>query len=116
MSEPISILTELKIKFGDGIIVYQQETKNTFPTLWIDANQVISVLNFLKNEAHPPYKMLYDLTAIDEQARVFRENQPPSRFTVVYQLLSFVRNEFIRLKVALNEEKPIVQTLTSLWT
>lgn len=115
MSESLSIITELKNRFGEGIIVYQQETKNSFPTLWINRDQVISVLTFLKNEVSSPYKMLYDLTAIDEQARVFRVKQPPSCFTVVYQLLSFGRNEFIRLKVALNGAEPSVDSMTSIW-
>ena len=45
--------------------------------------------------------MLYDLTAIDERMRVHREGQPASDFTVVYHLLSFSRNEYIRIKVPL---------------
>ena len=44
--------------------------------------------------------MLYDLTAIDERMRTHREGQPASDFTVVYHLLSFERNEDVRLKVA----------------
>lgn len=71
MSSPI-IITDLKTKFGSEIIMYEQETRNSFPTLWIHADQLISVLTFLKNEVALPYKMLYDLTAIDEQARVYR--------------------------------------------
>lgn len=114
MSTPI-IITDLKTKFGGDVIVYQQETRSSFPTLWIHVAQLIPVLTFLKNEVHSPYKMLYDLTAIDEQARVYRGQQPPSRFTVVYQLLSFERNEFIQLKVPLNEEAPVLPSLTALW-
>lgn len=115
MPEEASIVTELQIKFDQEIIVHLQETKNSFPTLWIGAAQIIPVLTFLKNEVNLPYKMLYDLTAIDEQARVYKGTQPLSRFTVVYQLLSFERNEFIRLKVALNDKEPILPSLTGLW-
>ena len=59
------------------------------------------ILRYLKLEAERPYRMLYDLTAIDERMRVHREGQPASDFTVVYHLLSFDRNADIRLKVAL---------------
>ena len=50
--------------------------------------------------------MLYDLTAIDERKRVHREGQPASDFTVVYHLLSYDRNEYIRIKVALTRDQP----------
>ena len=61
------------------------------------------VLRYLKLEAERPYRMLYDLTAIDERTRAHRDDQPASRFTVIYHLLSFERNADIRLKVALTE-------------
>ena len=54
--------------------------------------------------------MLYDLTAIDERMRVHREGQPASDFTVVYHLLSFDRNEYIRIKVPLKREQPPIDT------
>lgn len=92
------ITSILKDQFLD-VILCIQETKDEFPTLWIQGNHIVDVLHFLKNEVDLPFKMLYDLTAIDEQARKFRNGQPESRFTVVYQLLSFERNAFLRLKV-----------------
>ncbi len=92
-----------------------QETKDEFPTLWIQDKNIIEVLRFLKNKVDLPFKMLYDLTAIDEQARKFRHGQPESRFTIVYQLLSFERNAFLRLKVALTSTEPALETATSVW-
>ena len=52
-------------------------------------DRVPAVLRFLKEEIEQPYKMLYDLTAIDERMRQHRDGQPASDFTVVYHLLSF---------------------------
>ncbi len=51
--------------------------------------------------------MLYDLSAIDERTRANRQGQPASDFTVFYHLLSYARNEDIRLKVALRGEHPV---------
>jgi NADH-quinone oxidoreductase subunit C/D len=59
--------------------------------------------------------MLYDLTAIDERERVNREGQPASDFTVVYHLLSFDRNQYVRVKTALQEGRMSVPTATDLW-
>jgi NADH-quinone oxidoreductase subunit C/D len=72
------------------------------------------VLQYLKLGSERPYRMLYDLTAIDERERTHREGQPPADFTVVYQLLSFVRNEDVRLKVALTDGQA-APTITDLW-
>ncbi len=44
-----------------------------------------------------------------------RPRQPDSDFTVVYQLLSFDRNEYLRIKVALQGEYPSIRTITDLW-
>ena len=59
--------------------------------------------------------MLYDLSAIDERMRVHREGQPASDFTVVYHLLSFERNEYMRIKVALAEDRLSLPTITGIW-
>ncbi len=59
--------------------------------------------------------MLYDLTAIDERMRQHREGQPASDFTVVYHLLSFDRNEYLRIKVALAEGRLSLPTITHIW-
>jgi NADH-quinone oxidoreductase subunit C/D len=37
---------------------------------------VSPLLRFLKEEIDQPYKMLYDLSAIDERMRVHRDGQP----------------------------------------
>lgn len=104
----------LEEKFTDSLLAVQ-ETRDEFPTLWIKPGSIVSVLDFLKNEVEHPFKMLYDLTAIDEQARVHRAGQPASTYTIVYLLLSFERNDYIRLKVAVNGEELSTPTVTSVW-
>jgi NADH-quinone oxidoreductase subunit C/D len=111
MTDIVSIIGS---QFADAILM-RQDTKDEFPTLWIDADHIVPVLTFLKNEIDQPYKMLYDLTAIDEQARIHGRGQPESRFTIVYQLLSFTRNAFLRLKVPLTDAEPIVASITDVW-
>jgi NADH-quinone oxidoreductase subunit C/D len=111
MTDVVSILKE---KFG-GAVTAVQETKDEFPTVWITADSLLTITDFLKNRIDQPYKMLYDLTAIDEQARIHRSDQPESKFTIVYQLLSFERNTFLRIKVplpAIGQEAP---SITSVW-
>jgi NADH-quinone oxidoreductase subunit C/D len=109
-----TIRNELQDKFGAEAFT-MQETPDRIPTLWITRESLHEVVYFLKREVAQPYKLLYDLTAIDERARAHREGQPTSDFTVVYHLLSLSRNEYIRIKVPLREADLHVPTLTDLW-
>ena len=97
-------------QFGEDLFV-AQHCADQIPTLWVDRNRLIEVLEFLK----PSFSMLYDLFAIDERTRVHRNGQPDADYTVVYQLLSMQRNEDLRIKVALTAADLSVPTATSIW-
>jgi NADH-quinone oxidoreductase subunit C/D len=105
---------DLKNKFGDAVIDFQS-TRDEVPTLWVMKDEIIDVLRYVKSEISQPFKMLFDLTAIDERTRAHREGQPNSDFTIVYHLLSFERNSDLRIKVPLEGEYPSVKSITSLW-
>lgn len=92
-----------------------QNTCDGIPTFWVERDDIHTVLAKLRWEVEQPYRMLYDLTAIDERTRQHREGQPASDFTVVYHLFSFERNAFMRLKVPLREDAPSVKTATDIW-
>ncbi|MBP6874442.1 MAG: NADH-quinone oxidoreductase subunit C/D [Candidatus Eisenbacteria bacterium] len=89
--------------------------RDGIPTFWVPAEKILETLRYLKHGIDQPYRMLYDLTAIDERWRAHREGQPPSDFTVVYQLYSFDRNAFVRLKTPLVEESLAVPSATGVW-
>jgi NADH-quinone oxidoreductase subunit C/D len=114
MNEPENLYQELNKRFGPAVLA-QQETRDNFPTIWMSKDRILDVLRFLKNDLPQPFRMLYDLTAIDERMRTHRDGQPPSDFTLVYQLLSFDRNSDLRIKVPLLGENPSLPSATSLW-
>ncbi len=103
MNDTQDVIQELQARFGGSFST--QPTRDGIPTLWVTDGQVGPVLRFLKEDARPPYRMLYDLTAIDERQRTNRSNQPDSDFTIVYHLLSFERNSDVRIKVPLKKDK-----------
>ena len=92
-----------------------QVTADGTPTLWVSRDRIIEVLGYLRAESTPAYRMLYDLTAIDERARHNRPGQPDSDFTVVYHLLSLKPVAEVRLKVALLEDDLHLPTATTVW-
>ncbi len=112
--EQTSIISDLQSTFGDAILAVQP-TRDEIPTLWVARDRARDVLSHLKTAIDGPYKMLYDLTAIDERVRGNRGNQPASDFTVAYHLLSFDRNADLRIKVPLPAERPSLPSITGLW-
>ena len=114
MNNQSNIIEQLKNKFGAERII-EQKTSDDVPTVWITRDDICKCMRFLKSGVGQPYRMLYDLTAIDERTRENRQGQPDSDFTVVYHLLSFDRNEYIRIKTALKGEHPSVPTISRIW-
>src|SRR5687768_6199777 len=110
-----NLLTDhLRLKFGE--IFTEQQTKDEMLTLWVPLDRLKELLAYLKHELPQPYPLLYDLTAIDERTRNRNSNgYPASTFTIVYNLFSFERNNFIRIKCGLKEEYPTVPSITTLW-
>ncbi|MBD3336267.1 MAG: NADH-quinone oxidoreductase subunit C/D [Candidatus Eisenbacteria bacterium] len=92
-----------------------QTTRDKIPTVWIPAPRIRDVLRYLKSEIQHPFRMLYDLTAIDERERTHREGQPAADFTIVYLLYSFDRNAFVRIKVALQGDAPHIDSAVPVW-
>jgi NADH-quinone oxidoreductase subunit C/D len=113
IAAPPTIAQEIKDRLGQWAM--PQETHDHIPTFWVAKDRVSTVLRFLKEEVERPYKMLYDLSAIDERMRVHRDGQPASDLTVVYHLLSFARNEYIRIEVALAEGQLSLPSITDIW-
>jgi len=104
------IVRELTERTGSDDFVIQSP-RDGITTLWIPKQNLRATLRYLKSS----YALLFDLTAIDERQRIHRQGLPDSEFTVVYHLLSFERNEDIRLKVALNEADLSVPTISDMW-
>lgn len=109
---PITLTDTLRERFPEIAV---QETCDGIPTVWVNRPRHREVLRYLKEDVERPYRMLYDLTAIDERMRQRRDGQPPSDFTVVYTLLSFDRNGYARVKVPLEGEQPSIETITDIW-
>jgi NADH-quinone oxidoreductase subunit C/D len=113
MIASLTITQEITDRLGGAVVL--QDTLDQIPTVWVGKTRVRDLLRFLKEEVDRPYRMLYDLTAIDERMKAHRDSQPASDFTVVYHLLSFERNEYVRVKVALAEDRLSLPSITDIW-
>ncbi len=109
-----AVFQELRRVFGEAS-VRPQATRDGIPTFWAPQDKARETLRYLKTGAERPYRLLYDLTAIDERVRADRADHRAGDFTVVYHLLSFERNADVRMKVALTGERPSIETITDIW-
>jgi NADH-quinone oxidoreductase subunit C/D len=114
MAEEISLYSEIKEKFPEKITAASPSADNVL-TLWIMAEDLTGILHYLKSGIERPFRMLYDLTAIDERRRSVKRDPKQADFTVVYHLTSIERNEDIRLKVPLTGDYPSIQSITRIW-
>lgn len=114
MLDRVDIRQQLAERFGERV-GHEQVTADGIPTLWFGRDQILDVLKFLRQDSTPRYRMLFDLTAIDERVREHRPNQPAADFTVVYHLLSLSPVAEIRLKVALFDNDLNTPTATGIW-
>lgn len=76
----------------------------------IQRPQMLDVFKILKHDTDLQFNILLNLTAIDWL------DQRESRFEVVYHLLSLSNLFRIRLKVAVSEHNPEVDSLSGLWS
>ena len=108
------MVQELNEKFGADSF-RKEETADSILTLHTNQEVAGEVLTFLKEGINDPYSMLYDLTAIDERNRKGINQETDHSFTLVYHLLSFDRNQDLRIKVDLSDEYPTHPSITGLW-
>ncbi|MBV8550573.1 MAG: NADH-quinone oxidoreductase subunit C/D [Acidobacteriaceae bacterium] len=104
---------ELRQELGPEAV--PQTTCDGIPTFWLPAGEIRNAVRLLRNAVPQPFRMLYDLTAIDERGRRFRDGQPSRDFTVVYHLFSYERNAYVRLKVALESDNLKVPSVVDIY-
>lgn len=108
------VIDDLKQRFPDNPTSIQSARDNIL-TIWVDHEHIIETLRYFKTGISNPFPMLYDLTAIDERRRRQTTGQPESDFSLVYHLISFDRNQDLRIKVALKGDTPAAPSATDIW-
>ena len=108
--EKLGVIGDLGAQLGERL--RYQSTADGIPTVWTPRDQVIEVLSAFKARG---YEMLFDLSAVDERQRQHRDGLPKADFTVFYHLISFARNEDVRVKVALADDDLTCPSAVAVW-
>jgi NADH-quinone oxidoreductase subunit C len=77
-------------------------------TIVIDRSALREACALLREDLACPFNFLSDITCVD-----WYPAEP--RFEVIYHLLSIPKKERVRLKVKLNNDSPVIDSLTSIW-
>src|SRR5689334_7473605 len=96
------LVKKLKAEFGEAIGDASEFVGQL--SVHVDAQRIVDVCNFLKNDSESSFNYLSDLTCVHYPDR----RQTP--FEMVYNLFSIENNERVRLKAAVKES---VESVTS---
>jgi NADH-quinone oxidoreductase subunit C len=77
-------------------------------TILIRPESLKSAMEFLKNDSRLQFDLLVDVTAVDYLGR-------KPRFEVVYHLLSLAHKRRLRVKLCVDGDDPVVESITHLW-
>ena len=94
----VELAAHIAARKGDAVLdshVAQGEL-----TLVVAPQRLVALMDFLKTDPACRFSTLVDITAIDYPTR-------EARFDVVYHLLSMYRNQRIRLKLSLREDRMV---------
>jgi len=94
-------LTDSRVQFGEATIV-------------VDKVKLLDVCRALHDEAEFDFKELIDLAGIDYSEYANGSWESP-RFAVSYHLLSVKNNHRLRVKVFVDGEPPIVDSVINIW-
>jgi len=99
--------TKLAGKFSDIVSEYKQTIIKT------DRDNVIDVLEILKNDPELDFKMITDITAVDNMRRA--DFDPEKRFTVIHIVYSVTRKQRVRLETDVSEASPRIPTAAGVY-
>lgn len=95
-----SKLENFKVEFTDI---------NGSPAIYIDKNEVLDVCNILKNDESLKFYSLVDAVSVDKFVKI-------DRFEMIYNLVSIEYNERIFLKIKIDSNNPVMESLYGIWS
>ena len=75
----------------------------------------ISLLRALRDNRSFQFDQLVDLCGVDYAEHAIADKDPRRRFAVVYHLLSVRQNRRLRVVVYVDEARPVIPSVASLW-
>ena len=106
MSET-AIIDKIKAQFGSDVL--ESHNYQGDQTVTLNKERLLDVTRYLKDDPSLDMNFLMDLTAVDYL------NKKTVRFEVVYHFFSLKHNHRFRVKLPVDEDDLVVDTLTDLY-
>lgn len=100
------IVDRIKAKLPESVLG-SEEFRNDL-TILVRKDDIVRVAEFVKSDPDLLFDLVIDVCGVDLY-------QPEQRFEVVYNLYSLNMKRYLRLKVRVGEDNPVVPTVTSVW-
>jgi NADH-quinone oxidoreductase subunit C len=106
-----AITERLRVRLGSAVV--ETHAQHGDHTAVIERAALPAALSVCRDDADLGFDVLMDLTAVDYQKYLGREDGP--RFEVVYHLYSLRWNHRVRIKVRVDEDDAVVPSAVPLW-
>lgn len=102
--------------FGDDITASSIDVDEL--TVEVAPDRISNVCTMLRDDERTKFEQLIDLCGVDYSA--YGDEEPSrqwagQRYAVVYHLLSVSLNHRIRVKAFLDEDNPVIRSITDIW-
>ncbi|MBI5815827.1 MAG: NADH-quinone oxidoreductase subunit C [Nitrospinae bacterium] len=111
-------MAAVKAKFAGSRTLIHTHCQKGDDTIVVRADDILDVMEFLRNGAGLSFDMILDVTAVDylnDMGIWPYMAELGARFEVVYHLYSVDKNHRIRVKSPLPADKPHINSVTSIW-
>lgn len=101
------IIQKLKEQFSENV-----QSTNEFRgdlTVQVKKNSLLKVGEFLKSDPELAFDLIVDVLGVDMY-------KPEGRFEVIYNLYSIKNNQYLRLKIVVEEDDCSAPSVTGIWT
>jgi len=98
----LEMMDKLQKRFGDMISEVEESIQ---PAIWVTKENLLRVMEALKEEDEFNFKLLADLTGADYE----------DHMEVVYHLMNLDNCQLLRVKTKLDKNNPEVDSLSKLW-
>lgn len=110
IAEPLDPVEAAQAAMPD--VLQDTKTFRNEITLIVAPQDVPKMAHYLRETPGLIYNYLSDISAVDYYPDI---NDRPGRFGVSYHLYSLLYNRRIRLKTFVDEDEPVIPTITDLW-
>ncbi len=105
---PQEIVDKAKADLGEAIALAEVTLDDA--VLHVGPESLRQVAEYLKNDAAMDFNYLSQITGVD-----YLEQDREPRFESVYELHSLTKNHTVRVRVGLDEDEPVVPTVSDIW-